>query len=107
MIEQQVEVKIFAIHGDAFLAREESKIATQLDQKCFQVPQNGGFQILFGAGDALRQIGMARNDTLDLGIRGVLGTQRNPQRRVPRIPARVRDDRETPLSPGGMALRID
>ena len=47
MKEEQIKVIIVVIHLDAFLTGDKGKADTEFQEKLFQFPKDGAFQILF------------------------------------------------------------
>jgi hypothetical protein len=47
VVEQQVEVEVFAVDDETFLPLDECKAPAQLEDEGFQLAQDGGFQVAF------------------------------------------------------------
>jgi hypothetical protein len=45
LVEEQINVKVFAIEREALLPRQESKAASELQDEPFHFAQDGGFEI--------------------------------------------------------------
>ena len=52
MIEEQVDVVIFVVDGDPFLASDKGKVSSHLENECFQFFEDRVFNILFDVSPA-------------------------------------------------------
>jgi hypothetical protein len=73
VVEEEVDVVVALVYGDAFLAGEEGEVAAELGDEALEVGEDGGFEVLFGVGvgeaEEVEDVGIVSSGFLEMAVR--------------------------------------